>query len=253
MTKRPPKDKFVLKEREKVESLVFDRRTLLNLSKLMRKGFFSSLDFPVSTGKEANVFRASGEDGFVAVKIYKKETSAFVRRLDYLMGDPRFQKVKHNLWALVRLFAKKEFKNLELCERLGVNAPRPFYIYDNVLVMEFLGEGGLPYPTLEQRGGGEEGELEEILENVFKLVKGGLVHADLSEYNIIAGDKMYLIDFGQGVDLYHPRAFFFLERDIKNVLRYFEKNGVKRDFSSVWAEILECVPPELRSRGRITR
>ena len=56
------------------------------------------------------------------------------------------------------------------------------------------------------------------------------MHADLSEYNIMMGDVPYLIDFGQGVVLEHPHAKKFLERDLAIILKFFEKNGVKRDF-----------------------
>lgn len=57
MTKRPQKDDYQLKERFKTESEVFDKFTLLNLSKLIKKEIIATVDYPISTGKEANVFR----------------------------------------------------------------------------------------------------------------------------------------------------------------------------------------------------
>ncbi|HID72822.1 TPA: serine protein kinase RIO, partial [Candidatus Micrarchaeota archaeon] len=94
--KKPPKEEHQLKERFKIESEVFDKKTLLILHGLMKKGLVQTVDYPISTGKEANVFRATTPDGsFIAIKIYKLETKPFFRREEYLEGDPRFKKVRH--------------------------------------------------------------------------------------------------------------------------------------------------------------
>ncbi len=228
--KKPEKEDYQLKEREKTESLVFDKRTLLNLSKLMKKGLIESVDYPISTGKEANVFRATNSEGkYVAVKIYKIETAHFFRRSSYLEGDPRFSKIKQNDWEIVKAFAKKEYKNLLICREAGVHAPAPYYLVDNIVVMEFLGKGELPYPVMEQVGPRGESDLEFILNDIKKLHQAGLVHADLSEYNILQGEYPYLIDFGQGVVHGHPNSRKFLERDVQVILKYFGKNGITRD------------------------
>ncbi|HMZ31769.1 MAG TPA: RIO1 family regulatory kinase/ATPase, partial [Methanoregulaceae archaeon] len=52
----------------------------------------------------------------------------------------------------------------------------------------------------------------------------------LSEFNILYGDRLYVIDMGQSVTPDHPRAKFFLSRDIANINRYF------RDFCTVMDE-----------------
>jgi RIO kinase 1 len=229
--KRPPKDEFQLKERLKVESEVFDKPTLIDLAKLMKKGIIQSVECPISTGKEANVFRATATDGSsVAVKIYKIETTHFFRRRKYLEGDPRFKRVKHSEKELVKAFARKEFKNLEICERAKVHAPRPYYIRNNILVMEFLGEEELPYPTLEMLGPKDaERDLKSILNDIRKMYRARLVHADISEYNILNGKVPHIIDFSEGVVLGHPHSEKFLERDVRNILKFFSKQGVKKD------------------------
>src|SRR3989338_8496893 len=127
MTKKPLKEDHTLKEREKVESEVFDKETLKSLSKIIKKGIIKSIDFPISTGKEANVFRATTPSGsYVAIKIYKIETTPFFRREEYM--------------------------NLEICEDAGVHAPKPLYVENNVLVLTFIGEEGLPYQTMNLIG-----------------------------------------------------------------------------------------------------
>jgi RIO kinase 1 len=232
--KKPKKEEHQLKERLKIESEVFDKPTLLILSKMIKKGIFETVDYPISTGKEANVFRAATSSGeFIAVKIYKIETAKFFRKTDYLLADPRFEKIKHTERAIVEAFARKEYRNLEICEKAGVHAPRPIYVDKHVLVMSFLGEAGLPYPTLVMVGSEKEEELDSILTDIKKMYKAGLVHADVSEYNIMLGEVPYLIDFGQGVVLGHPNAKDFLERDVKIILKYFEKQGIKRDLKKI--------------------
>ncbi len=229
--KKPQKEDYQLKERFKIESEVFDKYTLLDLQKLLKKGILGSVDYPVSTGKEANVFRATVPGGgFAAVKVYKTETAPFFRKDIYLEADPRFSRIKFSDNDIVRAFARKEFKNLEICEKAGVHAPKPYFLINRVLVMEFLGEGELPYPTMNMVGPLHgESDLDSILEDLRKMHRSGLVHADLSEYNIMMGPVPYLIDFGQGVVTRHPNAEMFLERDVSILLRYFEKHGVKRD------------------------
>ncbi|VVC03730.1 RIO-type serine/threonine-protein kinase Rio1 [Candidatus Bilamarchaeum dharawalense] len=227
--KKPLKEDYQLKERFKIESEVFDKNTLLDLYKLIKKEILKTVDYPISTGKEANVFRATTPDGtYVAVKIYKTETAPFFRKEEYLEADPRFSNIKDK--DVVKAFARKEYKNLEMCESAGVHSPKPYYIINRVLVMGFLGEGDLPYPTLNMVGPLHgEADLDSLLEDIRKMYRAGLVHADLSEYNIMLGPQPFIIDFGQGVITRHPNAEKFLERDVAIILKYFAKFGIKRD------------------------
>ncbi len=234
MTKKRSKENFLLKERSKIESEVFDRMTLTVLSKMMKKGIIDTVEYPISTGKEANVFMAKTPEGsIIAIKIYKVTTSAFFRKDAYIVADPRFKKIKHDEKGLVNEFANKEMKNLKACEAAGVHCPKPLYHDKNVIVMQFLGEGELPYPTLIQIGNATEEQLESILEDMKKMYRAGIVHGDVSEYNILIGPVPYIIDFGQGVSVKHPKAMEFLERDVFNVLHYFAKFGFERDVEKV--------------------
>ncbi|MEM4272181.1 MAG: serine protein kinase RIO [Candidatus Bilamarchaeaceae archaeon] len=224
--KKPDREDFLLKERFKLESEVFDRQTLLTLSRLISKGIIKNMDYPVSTGKEANIFRATTPSGsFLAVKIYKIETTHFMNRKEYLIGDPRFRKFRRNEMGLVYAFVQKEFKNLQICEKAGIHAPKPLLQEKNVLVMEFLGEEGLPYTPLNVLGPESIEQLKSILADMRKMHEAGLVHADVSEYNVLVGPSPYLIDFGQGVVLSHPHAEKYLERDVRNIVNYFARFG----------------------------
>jgi RIO kinase 1 len=212
-------------EKWKIEDLVFDRRTLLTLGKLMEEGAFTNIDYLVSLGKEANVYRARAKADYVAIKIYRNETSRFIRKMDYLQGDPRFKKAKMTGYNIIRLFAQKEYKNLIIAEKQGVDAPRPISQKDNVVVMTFIGKDGLPFGKMaDVRSEVIEEDFNVIIRSIKALWKGGIVHSDLSEYNILLGDKPYIIDMSEGVSIRHPKAKEFLMRDLVNVSAFFKKS-----------------------------
>ena len=79
------KDKSV--EDRKTYDEVFDRDTLLVLYKMLSSKVLKSLDYPISTGKEGNIFRASGEEKeLFAVKIYRTSTSTYKNFTKYITG-----------------------------------------------------------------------------------------------------------------------------------------------------------------------
>jgi RIO kinase 1 len=68
--------------------------------------------------------------------------------------------------------------------------------------------------------------------------KAGLVHADLSAFNVLLHRKTpYLIDLGQGVVLEHPQALEFLKRDIYNMVQYFGRFGITQDAQAFYDEL----------------
>ncbi len=201
----------------------------------------------ISTGKEANVFYADGiyEGKAVpmAVKIYRIETSSFDKMDEYIFGDRRFD-YRISPRDKIYLWTEKEFRNLERAYEAGVRVPRPYAYMKNVLLMEFIGENEIPAPTLVEIGR-ELAELDveeifvDILENIKKLYRGAeLVHADLSEYNLMLLEKPVIIDMGQAVLSDHPKAMEFLGRDIRNLARFFRKFGIKADEEQIYEEIV---------------
>ena len=187
----------------KVEQYVFDDTTLRVLYKLRRRGVLKGLGGPVSAGKESIVFHAIGGSASgcdeIALKMYKVSTSNFNAMLEYIIGDPRFDNIKKDRRSVVFTWARKEFKNLKRAYNAGVSVPRPVAYDKNVLVMEFIGENGVAAPRLKDVPDDmlrEEAEriFERIIQNVRRLYEGNLVHADLSEFNILlkfAGERSY--------------------------------------------------------------
>ena len=227
------------------EGEVFDQPTLMVLHRLLTHGVLKSLDFPVSTGKEANVFRGTTpRGGHVAVKIFRVNTSTFKHVLKYIQGDERFQGVTGDKRGMVHAWCQKEYRNLRRMRKAGCSVPEPVKATANVLVMEHLGKREGPWPTLKQMGRlAEPSRLwDQLVEDYVRAYNvAGLVHADLSEYNVLlegsdllpASQRARLIDVGQAVLWNHPMAGEFMERDLKNLVRYFRGQGLDVEVGAV--------------------
>ena len=219
---------------------VFDKPTLDTLGKLISDRIINSLDFPISMGKEAIIFRGTTPDKkLVAVKIYRTSTLTFKHISKYIVGDPRFKYSNKNRREIVYEWTKKEFRNLEILKKAKVRAPRPIKSDNNVLVIEYIGDTKQSAPLLKDVKLKEPKKIfNTLIVFIARMYKSGLVHADLSAYNIlIYRQKPYVIDLGQGVILEHPSSEEFLKRDIHNIVQYFGRFGIKAEEK----EILENI------------
>ena len=225
------RDRIILKNEEEREVFeeVFDRRTRMVLYDLANSDAFSYLNGVISSGKEARVYwglRADGTD--VAVKIYLVASSDYKKRMLYVVGDPRFTKIRRDSRGVAELWARKEFTNLKQCSAIGAPVPTPLNFLGNVVVMNFIGTKGLPAPKLVETDvtKGDYLQVVRALKQIYQ--KAQIVHADLSEYNIMKFEgKIILFDFGSAVSIQHPLAQEFLTRDVENLNRFFEKRDVK--------------------------
>ena len=230
----------------KLEEGVFDEATYAAIYKLVQDGHIVAFGGPISTGKEANVYEALGlEDRDVAVKIYRINTSNFRQMRDYLEGDPRFEGIRGDKKTVVLTWTQKEYSNLARARKAGVRVPEPIAVERNVLVMELIGEEDDHAPTLHDvEIENPQTAFEVVREYMRRLYSAGLVHGDLSEYNIVVYDgELVLIDVGQAVTIHHPNAEDFLERDCQNVASYFSRLGVDVDGDSLSAYLHENADP----------
>ncbi len=236
--KKQLKDGF---KKGKVINEVLDKRTVMTLYKLITDHIIAYVNGSVSAGKESVVFWAVDENNLdVALKIYLVSTSNFKKREQYIVGDPRFSRLKKGTKNLVYLWAKKEFRNLSQCHKCGIPVPEPIHVTNNVLVMNFVGENGSPAKVL-LKSDIDEKDYHQSISIIKKLYqKAKLVHADFSEYNIFKTDSgLVLFDLGSAVDLRHPNAQEFLKRDINNITRFFSKRGIAvNDPAKVFEEII---------------
>jgi RIO kinase 1 len=211
---------------------VFDKQTLLRLGKLISDKIINQVDFPLSTGKEANLFRGTTpEHTFVAIKIYRTSTMTFKHIASYIEGDPRFKSGFSNRRDIIEEWAKKEFKNLDVLKQANVRVPAPLRRLHNILVMEYIGDTHQAAPLLKDVPLKNPQKIfDEIITFISLMYNAGIVHADLSEYNILMfRQKPYIIDVGQAVLLEHPSSAEFLKRDIHNIVHYFKKYGIKEN------------------------
>lgn len=228
---------------------VLDPRTRMILLQMINRKIVSEVNGCLSTGKEANVYHAlsipqeEGSEAAVtplhrAIKVYKTSILVFKDRDKYVTGEYRFRQgySKSNNRAMVKVWAEKEMRNLKRIHASGIPCPEPVQLRLHVLVMGFLGDKkGVPAPRLkdvELVGSDVEARWKLLylqLVGYMRILyqKCRLVHADLSEYNVLyLEDKLWLIDVSQSVEHDHPRSLEFLRMDVKNVSDFFRRKGV---------------------------
>lgn len=218
-------------DQRKTYDQVFDQTTLFALYKLISDGTLYTVDYPVATGKEGNVFHATTKAGGVALKIYRVNTATFRSLSEYILGDPRFKKVGRSFREMITVWAQKEFKNLARMLEAGARVPEPMTVHQNCLVMEYLGDDTMPAPLIRNVALEDpRAAYEEVVVSMKAIRKAKLVHGDLSEYNILWWDgHPWIIDCAQGVTLDHSRSEDWFLRDCANVAKYFARLGVDAD------------------------
>jgi RIO kinase 3 len=130
------------------------------------------------------------------------------------------------------MWAEKELHNLTRMRKHGILCPEVIVLKKHVLVMSFIGENRKPAEKLKEAFL-KPTELREAYSQTTAGMKSmyenaHLVHADLSEYNILWHNKQcWFIDVSQAVDRHHPKALEFLYRDCVNVSTFFKKRAAE--------------------------
>ncbi|MFB6309638.1 MAG: serine/threonine-protein kinase Rio1 [Salinirussus sp.] len=245
------RERIVDADQFKLEESVFDEATYGALYKLVQDGYVAAFGGPLSTGKEANVYEALGgsaaaealstEEPTVAVKVYRINASNFRDMRDYLEGDPRFEGIGSEKGEVVKAWVRKEYSNLGRARDAGVRVPIPLGVERNVLVMEYIGTAtGRAKRLSEVEIENPETAYEVVREYMRRLYAAGLIHGDLSEYNIVFHDgQLVVIDLGQAVTVHHPNAEKFLKRDCENVAAFFQRLGIERTAADLEAFVME--------------
>ena len=218
---------------------VLDHRTRVLLLKMLNSGILSEVNGVISTGKEANVYYAKAGNKLeevtpgteFAIKIYKTTLNEFKNRSDYINGEFRFKNAtKSNPRKFIKLWAEKETRNLKRMINY-INVPQPIVLRENILIMKFVGQEALAAPILknvpltEQKTNELYLECCNLMRTLFQCCK--LVHADLSEYNILYHKgHLVIIDVSQAVEYDHPQAMEFLRNDVNAISQFFKKRGV---------------------------
>jgi RIO kinase 2 len=192
----------------------------LAINALVKAGVLEAFGKPLGVGKEADVYDALNPKGErIAVKFHRLGRISFRQTKQKRGYTP-----EHISWLFQsRLAAEKEFRALELLFPYKVAVPAPIGQNRHVVAMGMI-EGAELAEWKQIRK--PEKVLKEILRNVRKAyVKTGVIHADLSEYNVILKPNMHIliIDWPQYITKDHPNAKELLTRDVENILHYFKR------------------------------
>ena len=207
----------------------------LAINALVKAGVIEAFGKSLGVGKEADVYDALTPEGVrIAVKFQRLGRISFrqTRR-------KRGYATEHAGWLFQsRLAAEREFQALKLVYQHVVAVPEPLSQNRHVIAMGII-EGAELAKWKEISK--PEKILKEVLRNVKKAyLKAGVIHADLSEYNIILKRDMHIliIDWPQYVMVNHPNAQQLLMRDVRNVLKYFSRRyGLKVKIREVYAYV----------------
>lgn len=220
----------ITREKWKVFENVFDEFTLRTIFKLSSQGHYIELESPVFIGKESNVFTAKADNskGRIIVKIYRLETCDFNKMYDYIRYDPRYSRLRKQKRKIIFAWTQREFRNLAKAREAGVNVPTPITFLNNILLEEFIGDNEIAIRIKDNPPKKPKMFYELVILNMKKLHSAGLVHGDLSEYNILNyKEEPVFIDFSQCTELRAPNAEELIERDASNIARFFNKLGVQ--------------------------
>lgn len=218
---------------------VFDQFTERNLRKLSSQGYFEELVGAVALGKEANIFTAKRRGGdTVIVKIYRLENCNFNKMYSYIAQDPRYVTLKGQKRKIIFAWTQREYRNL-LKAREVVRVPTPLVFKDNILVMEYIDDQGRPaYQLKDVTLEDPEEVFEQVIEGVQALFDTGLVHGDLSEFNIlIQGGNIVFIDLSQTTSLQAANAKDLLKRDLSVICAFFKRRGYEADPETTYTRI----------------
>ncbi len=192
----------------------------LAINTLVKASILESFGQTLGVGKESDVYDALSPDGKqIAVKFHRLGRTSF-RQTRRKRGYIR----EHSTWLFQsHLAAEKEFQAMQLVFKNGVSVPEPLSHNRHVIAMGMIEGGELSkYKQVPK----PKGILKEILRNVRQAyLRAHVIHADLSEYNIILKPDRHIliIDWPQSVTTDHANANDLLYRDLKNILSFFNR------------------------------
>jgi RIO kinase 1 len=217
----------------------------------IKYGLVTDVLYPMSAGKEASIFLAKWNEHSIILKAYRLwHTPHKLSRVKGYVRESSGKKTRFIL-GLVEDIAVSEFDILQTCFKAGVRVHTPIGRVANYLTMRFIGDGETPAPQLKDvHLENPESVLDQILEQYLVMYRDAhYVHGDLSCYNILWWkDLPWIIDVPQGEQVgVHSdmnKVELVLQRDITNVLSYFEGYGIERNARHILNVFLDAYIPE---------
>ncbi len=234
----------------------------------------------IKAGKEASVYLCKAGDQvkapFVAAKVFRP------RMLRNLKNDQLYRQDRavldengHPIVDLGMLKAQKkrstygetirhqswlafEFETLKSLHAAGADVPQPYEMSENAILMSYIGDEAFAAPTLNTvRLDWDEARrlYQRLLRNIRLMLGQGIVHGDLSAYNVLYWKgRITVIDFPQVVSpTGHRGAYQIFSRDVRRLCEYFARQGYRSDPAGLAAELWQAngyriqqePPPEL--------
>ena len=229
---------------------------LQSLTDFYRQEFITDVLAMVRGGKEASVYRCAARPGYevdlLEAKVYRPRQFRQLRN-DKMYREGRAiltsdgKEAKETDHRLMRAIGKKsdfgvqvehtswlmyEFNTLKALYNAGAAVPKPYAVAENAILMGYVGDDEMAGPTLStvELDRNEAKDLfAETMRNVELMLVHGMIHGDLSAYNILYWEgKITLIDFPQVTNSHgNSQSHFILKRDVERVCSYFASQGVR--------------------------
>ena len=244
------------------------------LEPLVEAGLVDAVVRQLMSGKEAMIYVVRCGEDIRCAKVYKEANlRSFRQSVDYTEG----RKVKNSRRARAmekgsrygrkakeEAWQSTEVDALYRLAAAGVRVPRPYDFVDGVLLMELVTDGeGHPAPRLNDVVLTPEQAREfhgTLVREVVRMLCAGVVHGDLSEYNVLlGGEGPVIIDLPQAVDAAgNAHASGMLERDVGNLTRYFGRFApelLRTEYAKeIWSLYKSGrLTPEIELSGRYER
>ena len=208
---------------------------------LLEQGLIHEVIRPLMSGKEAAVYVVAAQDGICVAKVYKDaEHRSFRQRSAYIEGRQVRNSRQRRAMEKGSKYGKEQteaaWQNAEVdalykLHAAGLRVPRPIMFSDGVLLMDMvMNSDGEPAPRLCDCNFTPEQAwrvLEFVVYQVAGMLCNGLIHGDLSEYNVLpAWDGPMIIDLPQAIDAAHNQsARSLLVRDVENITNFLARSN----------------------------
>ena len=214
-------------------------KTPKRLAPLVHEGIVDEVIRQLMSGKEATVYVVRCGDDVRCAKVYKEANKRNFRQAA-LYQEGRKTKNSRQARAMAkgtrygRKAQEEAWQNVEVdtlyrLAAAGVRVPRPYVYHEGVVVMELVTDAeGHAAPRLNDLELPEETALAyhgTLIREVVRMLCAGIIHGDLSEYNVLVGaDGPVIIDLPQAVDAAgNNNAAAMLKRDVANITGYFSR------------------------------
>ena len=238
---------------------------------LVEDGMVDEVIHQLMSGKEASVYTVRRGSDIICAKVYKEANQrSFKKAAQYQEG----RKVRNSRRARAMEKGSKfgrdqqeeswqsaEVDALYRLANIGVRVPQPYGCFHGVLLMELItDDANSVAPRLNDvtmSANEAQRQHDQLMHDVMKMLCAGIVHGDLSEFNVLVDDKgPVIIDLPQAIDAAaNNNAKVMLKRDVANITHYYAKYEPKlletKYAEEIWALYEQGkLQPDLKLTGQ---